>query len=143
VPAGVCRRDIPRAIAGRPNRECRQTPGLYDCQRRPPGGPGALLDGADLREYDTESLRRNLGVIFQDFVQYEFVSKENIGAWNIERVAAEPAIKTAAERSLPDSVAQRLAGRYDPRFRATKVAARHGVAALRYIPLRRYLKTLQ
>jgi ATP-binding cassette, subfamily B, bacterial len=72
-----------------------------------------LLDGVDLREYDIESLRRNVGVIFQDFVRYDFVLKENIAVGNIDRVADEPAIRTAAERSLADSVAQRLAGRYD------------------------------
>jgi ATP-binding cassette, subfamily B, bacterial len=72
-----------------------------------------LLDGVDLREYDIESLRRNVGVIFQDFVRYDFALKENIAVGNIERVGDEPAIKTAAERSLADSVAQRLAGRYD------------------------------
>jgi ATP-binding cassette subfamily B protein len=72
-----------------------------------------LLDGVDLREYDVESLRRNVGVIFQDFVRYDFMLRENIAVGNIGRLGDEPAIKTAAERSLADSVAQRLTGRYD------------------------------
>jgi ATP-binding cassette subfamily B protein len=72
-----------------------------------------LLDGVDLREYDIDSLRRNVGVIFQDFVRYDFMLRENIAVGNIERVTDEPAIKTAAQRSLADSVAQRLTGRYD------------------------------
>jgi ATP-binding cassette subfamily B protein len=72
-----------------------------------------LLDGVDLREYDIDGLRRNVGVIFQDFVRYDFLLKENIAVGNIDRVADEPAIHTAAERSLADSVAQRLAGRYE------------------------------
>src|SRR6185437_6120193 len=72
-----------------------------------------LLDGVDLRDYDLEGLRRNVGVIFQDFVRYDFLLKENIAVGNIGRIEDEPAIKTAAERSLADSVAQRLAGRYD------------------------------
>jgi ATP-binding cassette subfamily B protein len=72
-----------------------------------------LLDGIDLREYDIESLRRNVGVIFQDFVRYDFVLRENIAVGNIERVADEPAIRTAAERSLADGVARRLTGRYE------------------------------
>jgi ATP-binding cassette, subfamily B, bacterial len=72
-----------------------------------------LLDGVDLREYDVESLRRNVGVIFQDFVRYDFMLKENIAVGNIGRIGDEPAIKTAAERSLADSVAQRLVGRYE------------------------------
>ena len=33
-----------------------------------------LLDGVDLREYDVDSLRRNVGVIFQDFVRYDLES---------------------------------------------------------------------
>ena len=37
-----------------------------------------LLDGVDLREYDVDSLRRNIGVIFQDFVRYDFLLRENI-----------------------------------------------------------------
>jgi ATP-binding cassette subfamily B protein len=72
-----------------------------------------LLDGVDLKEYDLEGLRRNVGVIFQDFVRYDFLLKENIAVGNIGRLEDDPAIKTAAERSLADSVAQRLAGRYD------------------------------
>ncbi|HEU4680390.1 MAG TPA: hypothetical protein VFS51_01510 [Gemmatimonadales bacterium] len=69
-----------------------------------------LLDGVDLREYDIESLRRNVGVLFQDFVRYDFVLRENIAVGNVGRLGDEPAIKAAAERSLADSVAQRLAG---------------------------------
>ena len=72
-----------------------------------------LLDGVDLREYDIDSLRRNVGVIFQDFVRYDFMLKENIAVGNIARMEDEPAIHTAAQRSLADSVAQRLTGKYD------------------------------
>jgi ATP-binding cassette subfamily B protein len=72
-----------------------------------------LLDGVDLREYDVESLRRNVGVIFQDFVRYDFVLRENIAVGNIGARDDEPRIETAAQRSLADTVAARLVGRYD------------------------------
>ncbi len=72
-----------------------------------------LLDGVDLREYDVESLRRNVGVIFQDFVRYDFVLRENIAVGNIAEREDGSRIETAAQRSLADSVAARLAGRYD------------------------------
>src|SRR6476469_9001413 len=78
---------------------------LYD-----PDEGRILLDGVDLRDYDLDSLRRNIGVIFQDFVRYDFLLKENIAVGNIGRIEDQPAIKTAAERSLADSVVQRLAG---------------------------------
>ena len=72
-----------------------------------------LLDGVDLREYDVDSVRRNVGVIFQDFVRYDFVLRENIAVGNIAAREDEPRIETAAQRSLADTVAARLAGRYD------------------------------
>jgi ATP-binding cassette, subfamily B, bacterial len=40
----------------------------------------------DLREYDLESLRRAIGVIFQDFVHYDLRFDENIGVGQISQV---------------------------------------------------------
>jgi ATP-binding cassette subfamily B protein len=71
-----------------------------------------LLDGVDLREYDLFSLRRNVGVIFQDFVRYDFLLRENIAVGNIGRLEDQPSIEGAAGRSLADTVARRLAGGY-------------------------------
>jgi ATP-binding cassette subfamily B protein len=71
-----------------------------------------LLDGVDLREYDLYSLRRNVGVIFQDFVRYDFLLRENIAVGNITRLEDQPAIEGAAGRSLADTVANRLAAGY-------------------------------
>ena len=45
-----------------------------------------LLDGRDLRNYDLASLRRAIGVIFQDFVRYALRFDENIGVGEIEKV---------------------------------------------------------
>src|SRR3954453_22557822 len=81
---------------------------LYD-----PDEGRILLDGVDLREYDIDSLRRNVGVIFQDFGRYDFLLKENIAVGNIGRIEDQPAIETAAERSLADSVVHRVAGGFD------------------------------
>lgn len=47
-----------------------------------------LLDGLDLREYDLASVRRAIGVIFQDFVRYDFRFDENIGVGEIDKVSA-------------------------------------------------------
>jgi len=72
-----------------------------------------LLDGRDLREYEVESLRRNVGVIFQDFVRYDFLLGENIAVGDVERIEERPAIEAAAERSLANTVAARLPGGYE------------------------------
>jgi ATP-binding cassette subfamily B protein len=72
-----------------------------------------LLDGRDLRTYDVASLRQHVGVIFQDFVRYDFLLRENIAVGDIEQRDDQPAIRDAAERSLADTVAERLAAGYD------------------------------
>src|SRR5207249_11897189 len=72
-----------------------------------------LLDGVDLRDYDLESLRRNIGVIFQDFVRYDFIMRENIGVSQVEALDDEPRVREAARRSLADSVAARFEKGYD------------------------------
>jgi ATP-binding cassette, subfamily B, bacterial len=45
-----------------------------------------LLDGVDLREYDINSVRRAIGVIFQDFVKYDLRFDENVGVGEIDEV---------------------------------------------------------
>jgi ATP-binding cassette subfamily B protein len=80
---------------------------LYD-----PSEGRILLDGVDLREYDLFSLRRNVGVIFQDFVRYDFLLRENIAVGNISRLEDQPGIESAAGRSLADTVAGKLPGGY-------------------------------
>jgi ATP-binding cassette subfamily B protein len=78
---------------------------LYD-----PSEGRILLDGVDLREYDVDSLRRNVGVIFQDFVRYDMNVRENIAVGDIAELENEKAIATAADRSLANQVVSRLAG---------------------------------
>ena len=46
------------------------------------------LDGVDLREYDLESLRSSISVIFQDFVRYDMAFGANIGVGEVESVEA-------------------------------------------------------
>lgn len=72
-----------------------------------------LLDGVDLREYDVESLRRSIGVIFQDFFRYDLKARENIAVGWIEGLEDEARIVDSAEKSLASEVIAALDGRYD------------------------------
>lgn len=81
---------------------------LYD-----PDEGRILLDGVDLRDYDLESLRRNIGVIFQDYVRYDFILRENIGVSQVEALGDDGRVREAARRSLADSVAARFEKGYD------------------------------
>ena len=86
-----------------------------------------LLDGVDLREYDLASVRRAVGVIFQDFVRYDMRFDENIAVGEIDSARdyldrlptpdgadaePHPTVQNAAERSLAASLLPRLPARY-------------------------------
>ena len=81
---------------------------LYD-----PDEGRILLDGHDLRDYDLEGLRSNLGVIFQDFVRYNFTVADNIAVGKISARADRRRIEKAARQSNADDVIGRLTFGYD------------------------------
>ena len=81
---------------------------LYD-----PDEGRILLDGRDLRDYDLEDLRANIGVIFQDFVRYHLTVGENIGVGQIDDMDNRSRIELAAHRSGADEVAAGLPLGYD------------------------------
>jgi len=81
---------------------------LYD-----PDEGRILLDGHDLREYDLDELRSNVGVIFQDFVRYHLTAAENIAVGRIEARDDRARIERAAERSLANEVIAKLPQGYD------------------------------
>jgi len=72
-----------------------------------------LLEGVDLREYDTAELRLRIGVIFQDFVRYQVTARENIGFGQISALEDEGRIVEAAKRGGADAVIDDLPQKYD------------------------------
>ncbi len=72
-----------------------------------------LLDGVDLREYDPENLRREIGIIFQDYFRFMFTASENIAVGNIPERDNRPRIVEAADKSLADTVIESLPKGYD------------------------------
>jgi len=72
-----------------------------------------LLDGIDLREYDITQLRMQTGIIFQDFLRYQFSVADNTGVENINHIDDMELIRSAAKRSLADALAEKLPAGYD------------------------------
>ena len=56
-----------------------------------------LLDGKDIREHDEDELRRRIGVIFQDFAQYQLLVRENIGFGSVEHLGDDAQIGRAVD----------------------------------------------
>src|SRR4030095_17013523 len=63
-----------------------------------------LLDGIDLREYDIHSVRRAIGVIFQDFVKYDLRFDENVGVGEIDEVRGYLDAASASEQASEATV---------------------------------------
>jgi ABC-type multidrug transport system fused ATPase/permease subunit len=65
-----------------------------------PTGGRIVLDGTDLAEWDITTLRNRIGVIFQDFVRYQFLVGENIGVGDVAALEEEPRWTEAAEKGM-------------------------------------------
>jgi ATP-binding cassette, subfamily B, bacterial len=70
-------------------------------------------DGVDVSEYDPTGLRRSIGVIFQDFVQYQLSAKANIAMGRPEADETDPQIVAAAQASGADQIIEALPHGYD------------------------------
>jgi ABC-type multidrug transport system fused ATPase/permease subunit len=58
------------------------------------------LDGRDLREWRLDALRRRTGVIFQDFVKYQFKVGENIGVGDVDHIDDSERWLRAADKGM-------------------------------------------
>lgn len=81
--------------------------GLYE-----PSQGRVLLDGLEVQKWAPIALHRRIGVIFQDFVRYQFLLGENIGAGDVSGFEDEARWTEAAERGMADVLAQQLPDGY-------------------------------
>ena len=71
-----------------------------------------LLDGIDLRDYNVDDLRHEIGVIFQDYMRYDMLAAENIGFGRVDELRSNERITRAAEKSLAAGVVAKLPKTY-------------------------------
>jgi ATP-binding cassette subfamily B protein len=67
--------------------------GLYE-----PTEGRIMLDGRNLRTWEPTQLLKRIGVIFQDFNQYHFSLRENIGLGSVDHLEELPRIHRAVDR---------------------------------------------
>ncbi|WP_066377512.1 MULTISPECIES: ABC transporter ATP-binding protein [unclassified Anabaena] len=67
-----------------------------------------LLDGVDLQEWDVDVLRQRIGVIFQNFVRYQFTVGENIGVGDVNNINNNNRWRTAAQKGKADNFIENL-----------------------------------
>ncbi len=72
-----------------------------------------LLDGRDIREYDTHELYSIFGIIFQDFGKYAVSVSENISFGNIDAEPDPLRVRESARQSSADEYISALPRDYD------------------------------
>ena len=81
--------------------------GLYEPERG-----RILLDGRPLQDWDRATLRRRIGVIFQDFARYQLQVGENIGVGDIEGLRDESRWRSAATKGKAAEFVEHLPAGY-------------------------------
>lgn len=83
------------------------------CRLYDPTGGKITIDGIDLRCFSTTSLRREIGVIFQDYAHYNLAAWENVWFGDTSRPPHKDKIAVAASCSGADEAIVRLKRGYD------------------------------
>ncbi len=83
------------------------------CRLYEPDSGEIFIDGIDYRTIELEALRKNIAVVFQDYVHYHMSGRDNIRIGHIDIADDDERIELAAKRSGAHQVLERLEGGYD------------------------------
>jgi len=72
-----------------------------------------LIDGVDIRDFEPTELRRQIGAMFQDYVDYQATASENIGLGNVPEISDREAIVSASKQAGSDELIAALPDGYD------------------------------
>jgi ATP-binding cassette subfamily B protein len=83
------------------------------CRLYDPRQGRILIDGQDIRDYDPDELRRQVGAMFQDYVTYQATAAENIGLGHLPELNDREAIVEASRQGGADELIAGLPVGYD------------------------------
>jgi ATP-binding cassette subfamily B protein len=83
------------------------------CGLYPPKRGEILWDGADLRTFDPEELRRSIAVIFQEFARYQLSGWDNLAVGDPARAGDRAGMEAAAREAGAHPFLAALASGYD------------------------------
>jgi ATP-binding cassette subfamily B protein len=72
-----------------------------------------FLDGLDLKEWDESALRERIGVIFQDFIRYQMLVGENVGAGDESHFDDQTRWQDAAVKGQASDFIETLPQKYE------------------------------
>src|SRR5438045_9308254 len=100
------------AVVGR-NGAGRPTVFKLICRLYDPLEGRILIDGVDIRDFEPAQLRRQIGAMFQDYVDYQTTAAENIGRGKVPAITEREAIVSASKQAGSDELIAALPERYE------------------------------
>ena len=83
------------------------------CRLYDPTAGRILIDGVDIRDFEPEQLRAQIGAMFQDYVDYQATAAENIGLGSVAQITDREAVVSASKQAGSDELIARLPAGYD------------------------------
>ena len=83
------------------------------CRLYDPSAGRILIDGVDIRDFEPAELRRHIGAMFQDYVDYQATASENIGLGNVSEITNRDAIVSASRQAGSDEMISALPDGYE------------------------------
>src|SRR3984893_13961435 len=83
------------------------------CRLYDPIAGRVLIDGIDVRDFEPDELREQIGAMFQDYVDYQATASENIGLGNVPQITDREAIIDASRQGGADELIAALPDGYD------------------------------
>jgi ATP-binding cassette subfamily B protein len=83
------------------------------CRLYDPQEGRILIDGIDLRDFEPDDLRKQIGAMFQDYVDYQATAAENIGLGSVQHITDREAIVHASRQAGADELIAKLPDGYD------------------------------
>ncbi|HKW60752.1 MAG TPA: ABC transporter ATP-binding protein [Candidatus Dormibacteraeota bacterium] len=83
------------------------------CRLYDPTEGRILVDGVDIRDVAPDDLRRQIGAMFQDYVDYQATAAENIGLGNVPEISDREAVVSASKQAGSDELIANLPAGYD------------------------------
>ncbi|HKC20540.1 MAG TPA: ABC transporter ATP-binding protein [Candidatus Dormibacteraeota bacterium] len=83
------------------------------CRLYDPTSGRILIDGIDIRDFEPSDLRRHIGAMFQDYVDYQATAAENIGLGNVPSINDRDSVVRASKQAGSDDLIAKLPAGYE------------------------------
>jgi ATP-binding cassette subfamily B protein len=83
------------------------------CRLYDPNAGRILIDGIDIKDFDANELRAQIGAMFQDYVTYQATAAENIGLGNVQDINDRERIEVAGAQAGAAELISGLPEGYD------------------------------